>query len=73
MVSNDVKHELLKARIEYGEAVKSAYQLPSSAHITAEGLDDFFKDRTDDMAREFISYVRQNTEEIRLMKFVGEK
>jgi hypothetical protein len=73
MVSNDVKHELLKAWIEYGEAIKSAFRFPPSAHIIAEGLDDFFQDRTDDLAREFISYVRQKTEEVRLMKFVGEK
>ena len=73
MVSNDVKHELLKAWFEYGEAIKSAFRFPSSARITAEGLDDFFRDQTDDLVRAFISYVRRQSGEVGSMKFVGEK
>jgi hypothetical protein len=72
-VTDGLRRESLRVWHEYGEAVKSAFGFPPTARISAEGLDDFFRDGTDQVAHLSISYVRRQIEETRSMKFVGEK
>jgi hypothetical protein len=73
MVSDELKHEVLKVWLDYEEAVKTAFRFPATAHMSAEGLEDLFRAGNDDAARPFISYLRGQTEAFRSMKFVGEK
>jgi hypothetical protein len=73
MVSDELQHQVRRSWYDYGEAIKSAFRFPATAQIGAEGLEDFFQAGTDDAARSFISYVRQQIGELRSMKFVGEK
>ena len=73
MVSNEMKREVLNAWLDYEEAVRTAFHLPATKHMSAEGLEGLFRVGTDDTVRPSISFLRRQAEEFRSMKFVGEK
>ena len=73
MASAQLKREALKAWVEYGQAVVKAFRFPEGSVIAADGLQEMLTNATDSRAREFISWVRQETETVRSMKFIGEQ
>jgi len=72
MASAHLKREALKAWVEYGQAVVKAFNFPKGSVIAADGLQEMLANASDSRVREFIAWVRKETETVRSMKFVGE-
>jgi hypothetical protein len=72
MVPPELQREARKAWFEYGEAIKVAFRFPRDAHIISEALEAMLAQADENRVRRFVSYVRQQTKEVREMKWIGE-
>lgn len=72
MPSQELVREARKAWFDYGEAIVRAFNFPSGSRIVAEGVETMLAQASDDQITRFIEYVRQQTEETKTMKWMGE-
>ncbi|HTV81604.1 MAG TPA: hypothetical protein VME18_03050 [Acidobacteriaceae bacterium] len=72
MVSNELKSETRRAWHEYGEAIVKAWRFPPGSPILTDGVEELLSHFNDKKTKAFVEWVREQTEEVRSMKFVGE-
>ena len=73
MASDALKHEAVRAWLDYEEAVVQAFRFPSGSKMAADGLQQFLSKADDEQLKAFTVYLRKQAEEVRSMKFLGEK
>lgn len=72
MVSKEKRFEARKAWAEYGAAIVKAFEFPSGSMIVVEPVESMLEDSNEKAVEAFIKWTRQQTEEVRTMKFLGE-
>jgi hypothetical protein len=73
MACDALKREATKAWLEFEEALVQAFRFPSGSKMAADGLQQLLSKADDDQLKAFTLYLRRQTDEVRSMKFVGEK
>ncbi|MGA2219439.1 MAG: hypothetical protein ABSG51_15220 [Terracidiphilus sp.] len=73
MVSAELKREARQAWYEYGQAVIKAWRFREGSPIVAGELEELLAHSNDTTVRAFVEWVRQQTEIVQSMKFVGER
>jgi len=72
MASEKLRREAQKAWVEYGQAVVKAFEFPQGSVIAADGLPQMLSNSSDAQVKKLIAWLREQTKEVRSMKFVGE-
>jgi hypothetical protein len=73
MASDALKREAVRAWLEYEEALVRAFRFSSGSKMAADGLQQFLSKADDEQLKAFTVYRRKQAEEVRSMKFLGEK
>jgi hypothetical protein len=73
MGSDAMKREAVRAWLDFEEAVVRAFRFPSGSKMAADGLQQFLSKPDDEQLKALTVYLRKQAEEVRSMKFLGEK
>lgn len=71
MLSEELKKETIKVWLEYGEAIKKAFNL--NGFIKAEPVIKILQTEDEKKIKRFIEYIKDETKEISETKWMGEK
>lgn len=72
MVSDELKREARKAWQEYGQAIVKAFGFPEGSAIVADEVEMVLMTAPEARVRQFIKWVREQTEKVSAMEFLGE-
>jgi len=69
----NLRKEATKVWVEYGEAIVKAFKFAPGSKIVAEPLLNAIRTTDEQRLREFIAWVRKETDRVAKAKFFGEK
>ncbi len=72
LLSATVKKKALEAWSEYEKAIVDAWRFPKDARLLADGLVQALESFDDTQTEKLIQWLREQSKEIRSMKWVGE-
>ena len=73
MASDALKREAKRAWLDLEEAVVRAFRFPSGSKMAADRLQVVLSEADDEQLKTFTASLRKQAEEVRSMKFLGEK